>query len=201
MLRYRHDIPYSDSGVEPPSSLVKVIDTPVGKAIETVWEIERSRKLEAVFFPDETGVWKIDWANMVRYSDHDWSLFLAGSGNDEGEFRLLARRRSEDHSGKGRVGSVVLIAPQPGLLGETGVHSPEVKVDPGSRIGRVLAKAFANRDADEGPYGSEAFRHDPRGMIRLRVRVMREGDAERSFVIREILACHWYDFDDLGLED
>jgi len=138
---------------------------------------------------------------MVRYSSQDWSLFLAGNGNDEGEFRLLARRRSEDHSGKGRVGSVVLISPRSGVLGEVGLSSPEVKLDPDSRIGRLLSRAFAKRDAEEGIYGSSAFRYDPKGMIRVRVRVLREGDAERTFAIREILACHWYGFDDLGLED
>ena len=200
MSSWQQDVAYSDSEKDPQNSIINVIQTPIGKGIETVWEADGSRNIEAVFFPDKKGEWKIDWANMVRYSDQEWPLFLAGSGSDESEFRLLARRRSEDPSGKGRVGSVVLIAPRPGL-GEVGVPSPEVKVDPDSRIGRALSTAFAKRDAGEGVYGSKASGYDPNGMIRLRVKVLREGDSERTFVIREILACHWYDFDGLGLDE
>lgn len=183
----------------PENSIFEAIDTPIGKAIESVWDVEGTRKFEAVFFKNEQEVWKIDWANMMRYSERSWPLFLAGDGGNEGEFRLLARRRSDDESGEGRISSVVLIGPQVGYPGEIGASSPEIEVDPDSRIGRVLAAAFAIRDAGEGIYGSKAVRYDPNGMIRLRVRVTREGLAERKFVIREIIACHWYDFDDLGL--
>ncbi|MGB6220655.1 hypothetical protein [Haloferula sp.] len=189
---------YPSSETEPSESILQVIETPRGKAIESVWEFDGGKKVEAVFFEDEQGEWKIDWENMVRYSDQDWAVFLAGGGSDEGEFRLLARRRAVEDSGK--IASIVLIGPQVGAPGELGASSPEVPVDPDSRLGRVLAAAFAKRDAEEGIYGSQAFTMDPKGMIRLRVRMLREEDGERGFVIREILACHWYDFDDLGLE-
>ncbi|MFC7338598.1 hypothetical protein ACFQY0_15490 [Haloferula chungangensis] len=182
-------------------SILDVIETPNGKGIETVWELSGNRQVEAVFFEDDKGEWKIDWANMVRFSDHDWALFLLGTEQAEGEFRLLARRRSEDHSGEGKVASVVLVGPRPGTPGELGASSPEVEVDPDSRTARVLSKAFAKLDAGEGIYGSEARSKDPNGMIRLRVRVVREPGEERSFAIREILACHWYDLDDLGLSE
>lgn len=180
---------------------VKVIETPRGKAIETIWELEGTRRLEAVFFKDDGGEWKIDWANLVRYSEREWPLFLVGDGVEEAEFRLLARRRAEDPTGQGKVSSIVLVGPRPGYPGELGASSPEVTVDPDSRIGRLLAAAFAKRDADEGVYGSDAAVHDPNGMIRLRAKVIREGEVEgrKVFAIREIMACHWYDFDDLGL--
>jgi hypothetical protein len=181
-------------------SIANVIETPKGKAIETVWAGNGNRQVEAVFFEDDEGEWKIDWANMARYSELDWSLFLLGSDEEEGEFRLLARRRSEVSPGEGKIASVVLIGPRAGSPGELGASSPEVVVDPNSRIGRVLSEAFAKRDAGEGIYSSQASQLDPKGMIRLRAKVVREGGAERSFAIREILACHWYDFDDLGLE-
>lgn len=201
MSGWQQDITFSSSGEDPSYSIIDVIETPQGKAIETVWEVTGNRRVEAVFFEDDKGEWKIDWANMVRYSELDWALFLLGTDDEEGEFRLLARRRSEVSSGEGTIASVVLIGPRAGLPGELGASSPEVVVDPNSRIGRVLSEAFAKRDAGEGIYGSQASQLDPKGMIRLRVTVMREGGTERSFVIREILACHWYDFDDLGLED
>jgi hypothetical protein len=188
-------------GDNPSWVISDVIDTPKGKAIETVMEFSGGRKVEATFFADENGEWKIDWANMVRYSDQEWPLFLVGSGEEEGEFRLLARRRSEDRSGMGKVTSVVLIGPRAGSPRDLGAPSPEVAVDSESRIGRILSEAFAKRDAGEGIYGSQSSSLDPNGMIRLRVKVMREEGSERSFVIREILACHWYDFDDLGLTE
>ena len=200
MSAWQQDITFSASEENPDYSIANVIETPKGKAIETVWALTGNRQVEAVFFEDGEGEWKIDWANMVRYSELDWSLFLLGTDEEEGEFRLLARPRSEVSSGEGTIASVVLIGPRTGLAGELGASSPEVVVDPNSRIGRVLSEAFAKRDAGEGIYGSQASRLDPKGMIRLRARVMREAGSERSFVIREILACHWYDFDDLGLE-
>lgn len=204
MSRWQQDITFSVDGGDPEHSIFEVIETPKGKAIESVWALSGNRQAEAVFFEEDKGEWKIDWANLVRYSDQDWSLFLLGTEEEEGEFRLLARRRSEDSSGEGKVASVVLISPRVGSPGELGASSPEVVVDPESRIGRVLSEAFARRDAGEGVYGSMASKMDPKGMIRLRVRVLREEakkGEERSFVIRDILACHWYDFDDLGLNE
>lgn len=198
MAGRQRKLSYRSSEAEPTESVLQVIETPRGKAIESVWEFDGGKKVEAVFFQDEQGEWKIDWENMVRYSDQDWAVFLAGGGSEEGEFRLLARRRSIEDSGK--IASIVLIGPQVGAPGELGASSPEVAVDPDSRIGRVLAAAFAKRDAEEGIYGSQAFTMDPKGMIRLRVEMIREEDSDRQFVIREILACHWYHFDELGLE-
>jgi hypothetical protein len=199
----KQDSAYSAPESEPEKEILNVIETPKGKAIETVWGIEGGRKIEAVFFTDESGEWKIDWSNLVRYSGQEWPLYLLGSGADEGEFRLLARRRSDDLTGKGKVSSVVLVGPRHGFPGELGASSPEVAVDPDTRIGRILSAAFAKLDAREGIYGSQAYELDPSGMIRLRVRLAREeGDEGRqTFVIQEILACHWYDFDDLGLDE
>jgi hypothetical protein len=180
--------------------LSNVIDTPIGKGIETVWQMGPVRKVEAAFFEDEAEEWRLDWANMVRYSERNWPLFLAGEGANEAEFRLLARRRSQGGNEDGRISSVVLLGPRMDNPAEIGAASPEVLVDPDSRVGRILAAAFAMRDAGEGVYGSRAFELDPRGMIRVRVRLLREGESEKVFAIREVVACHWYDFDDLGLD-
>ncbi|MEM1082754.1 MAG: hypothetical protein AAGI48_01420 [Verrucomicrobiota bacterium] len=184
---------------EPERLIAGVIETPRGKGIETVWKIGTSRKVEALFLRDGEGEWKMDWANMVRYSEKNWPLYLGGEGEDLAEFRLLARRRSGDLSGN--VSSVVLLGPRMDHPGEVGASSPEVVVEPDSRVGRALTAAFRKREAGEGVYGSEAFTLDPRGMIRVRLRLLREGESEKSFLIREVVACHWYDFDDLGLED
>ena len=203
MAGNQREIKFTSDDLELESWSFGVIGTPKGKALETVWKIDENRTLEAVFFREDDD-WKIDWANMVRYSDGDWSLFLVDEGEEEKVFRLLARRRSGDPEGTGKVASVVLIGPKADSPGEYGASSPEVPVDPDSRIGRVLSAAFAKRDAKEGIYGSNASNQDPNGMIRLQVKVVRkagEEEGEKSFVIRDIIACHWYDIDDLGLAE
>ncbi|MGL4401049.1 MAG: hypothetical protein ACRCXD_14360, partial [Luteolibacter sp.] len=69
-----------------------VLDLPTGRAIETQWKTGDKNQIETVFVQQD-GEWRLDWDHYVRFSTYPWSLFLAGSGDDVGEFRLLARQR------------------------------------------------------------------------------------------------------------
>lgn len=201
MTRLRQEGGLQVSEGSPKTVIFRAIDTPQGKAIESVWEIDRGKKVEAVFRKDESGKWKIDWEDLVRYSDLSWPLYLAGVGGAEGEFRLLARKRANESGGDGDGSEIVLVEPRLGYPGRSGAQSPEVIVNRNSRFGRILNAAFERKEKGTGAYGSTVVEFDPPKMIRLRVKLRREGEVERVFTIQDIVATHWLSDDDLGIEE
>lgn len=177
-----------------------LLHLPGGKAVETLWSIKDSRRIEAVF-REEGDSWKLDWNQFARYSDQPWALFLAGSGDSESEFRLLARERLAKERLTEQDISVVLYAPRFGDPGETGYQSPEFNILRKSADGRLLDTAFRLKREGKSPYQSTIAEHDPDEMIRVRVRVLRsDSNGERKFTIKRIIACHWYENDDPGVE-
>lgn len=168
----------------------QVIHTPAGRAIETMWKQDDGKQAEAVFFEEE-GEWKIDWHALTRAGSEPWALFLSGRGKGEGEFRLLARERIGANGRDPEFIGLVLYAPRPGHPGEAVSPSPEIRVTRASEMGRAIEEAFASRATDLGPFGSGVVKYDPDDMIRLHVRVTREGEEERVFRISQLLATHW----------
>lgn len=197
MLRFGSSGPIVREGGDLKYSYVGLIKTPQGPAIESLWVLDDETQIEAVLFQSDNAEWRIDWSNMVRYSDESWPLFVAGVGPEEGEFRLLARQRNKEKSGK--VG-IILSSPVVGYPDQTGASASEIEIDKNSRIGQILERAFTQRET-QGSYGSQLVHLDPRGMIRLRVVVRRLDKVDREFAIVEIKACHWLDVDDLGLPE
>jgi hypothetical protein len=176
-----------------------VLNLPGGKAIETCWNSTDGKKIDAVF-REENGEWRLDWDHFARYGDYPWSLFLAGSGPDEGEFRLLARERLADARKKADTISIVLYAPRFARPGETGFQSSEFLVPRNTRDGQLLDAAFKLARGGGQVFDSQLPNTNPEGMIRVRVKVRRlEVDRERKFEISAVLACHWYAVDDPGV--
>ncbi len=169
---------------------IGVIHTPAGRGIETLWKREEGGLIEAVFFQEE-GEWKIDWDAFARAGSEPWPLFLAGRGAGEGEFRLLARERIGAAGRSEEFIGLVLYSTRAGHPGEAIAPSPEIRVERYSPMGRQIAEAFAARATGAGPFGSKVVGEDPDEMIRLRVRVSREGEEQRVFRITELFACHW----------
>ncbi len=169
------------------------------RLMETRWKIADGRSFDAVFF-DENGGWRLDWEEFVRYSEHPWLLFLSGSGDGEGEFRLFARERlAEQRNDVGEL-RIALHAPRFGYPGEAGDASTEFLVDQASEAGRLLKGALEARRGGHRVYGSNLENQDPEGMIRVRVKVRRaKGSLGRTFTIEEVKACHWLSIDDTGL--
>ena len=169
----------------------QVIHTPAGRAIETMWKDEKSgRQVEAVFFEEE-GEWKIDWHAFTRAGSEPWTLFVSGRGKGEGEFRVLARERTGAHGRDPEFIGLVLYTPKPGHPGEAIAPSTEIRVLRNSEMGRAIEEAFAARAKDLGAFGSGVVAFDPDEMIRLHVRVTREGEEERIFKITDLIATHW----------
>jgi hypothetical protein len=177
-----------------------VLHLPGRRAIESQWRAADDRLLDAVFV-EENGEWRLDWDHYARFSDYPWVLFLAGSGPDHGEFRLLVRERLADERKNEDAISVVFYAPRFGYAGETGIPSPEFLVKRDTRNGRLLDAAFKLERAGGRVFGVNLPNINPEGLIRVRVKVRRvEHDAERRFELEEVLACHWYAVDEPGVE-
>lgn len=177
-----------------------VLHFPSGNAIETQWSSKDGRTYDAVF-REENGEWRLDWEHFARFSDYPWSLFLAGSGPEEGEFRLLARERlAEDRKNESTI-SVVLYAPRFGQPRDTGFQSPEFLISRSGKDGQLLDAAFKIARSGKRVFDSKLPDTNPDGMIRVRVKVKRsEADMERRFEISSISACHWYSLNDSGVE-
>jgi hypothetical protein len=177
-----------------------LLNLPGGKAVESCWQSLDGRKIEAVF-REENGEWRLDWDHFARYSDYPWALFLAGSGESEGEFRLLVRERLAEERKAADALSLVFYAPRFGQPGEAGFQSPEFLVSRNNRDGKLLDAAFKLARSGGRVFGSQLPNLNPEGMIRVRVKVRRfEVDMERKFEIVKVLACHWYSVDEPGVE-
>jgi len=179
---------------------MSVIYLPEGEAIEGQWKSKDGKIVDAVF-RKESGEWRIDWHHLVRYSDYSWPLYLAGSGDDEGEFRLLVRQRLVDQARETKPLSLVFYAPRFGDPKEAGAQSPEFTVPRDSRDGLLLAEAFRQADEKKRIFGSLLPEVNPDGMVRVRVKVRRINDElERRFELVEVVACHWLELDDPGID-
>jgi hypothetical protein len=176
-----------------------VLDLPGGRALETLWKTSEGRELDAVFVK-ERDEWRLDWDHFVRYSDFPWALFLAGSGDPSGEFRLLARERLAEERKTSETISVVLYAPRFGSVSETGFQSPEFLIKRDSENGRLLEAAFKLEREGKRVFGVKIPEVNPEGLIRIRAKIRRgEQGLERRFELEKIIACHWYHVDEPGV--
>ncbi len=170
------------------------------RAIESRWESSEGLSFDAVFF-EVRGEWRLDWEDYVRFCEEPLALFLAGTGPQTAEFRVLARQRQGDERTGGGKLQIVLHAPRFGHPGDYGASSPEILVDPGSEAGRIIRAAFAERKAGKRIFGSTLKNLDPDGMIRLRVKLHRsETPHGREIRIEKVLACHWLAVEDPGVK-
>jgi hypothetical protein len=173
---------------------------PGGDAYEAVWTSDDGKTLDTVF-RKENDEWRLDWEHFIRFSDYPWSLFLAGSGPEEGEFRLLARERLAAERKDEPEISLVLHAPRLGHPAEPGPRSPEFRVSRDTLDGQLLGAAFEMARQGKQVFDSTLPDLNPDRMIRVRVKVKRyEDDGVRKFQITRVIACHWYSVDDPGVE-
>jgi hypothetical protein len=173
---------------------------PSGRAMETRWKTADGRQIDTVFVKQDNE-WRLDWDHYVRFSTYPWALFLAGSGEDEGEFRLLARQRLAEERKDADSISIVLYAPRFGFANETGFQSPEFLVKRDSDNGRLLEAAFKLEKDGKRAFGLKLPNDNPEDLIRVRVKVRRvKDDMGSRFEMVDVLACHWYTTDDPGVE-
>ncbi len=188
-----------------PASIVSkgsgVLELPGGRAIEARWRAGDGREVDAVFLR-ERNQWRLDWEHFVRYSDYPWALFLAGSGEPQGEFRLLARQRLAEKSSVETGLSLVFYAPRFGYPAQPAAQSPEFTMAEDSADARLLEAAFLREKEGRRPFGADLPSVDPEGMIRVRVKIRRtEEGGTRRFEIEEVVACHWLAVEASGIPD
>jgi hypothetical protein len=170
--------------------LQNVMHTPAGPAIETLWQRENGDVLEAVFF-EEKSDWKLDWDAFTRAGTESWGLFLAGTGDGEGTFRVLARERIGAGGRNDESIGLVLYEPRPGHPDEATLPSPEIRVTRATALGRAIQEAFDAKAKKLSAFHGKSDARDPAEMVRLNVRIRRSGTSERVFQIEELLAAHW----------
>jgi hypothetical protein len=176
-----------------------LVRLPGGDAFEARWEAKDGRIFDAVF-RQENGEWRLDWDHFARFSDYPWALFIAGSGPEEGEFRLLARERLAGERRNEPEISIVLYAPRFGAPAEAGFQSPEFLVSRDTVNGQLLDAAFELARSGRKVFDADMGDINPDGMIRVRVKVRRyEVEMERKFEITSVTACHWYSVDEPGV--
>jgi len=199
MQRYYGENPAPNLSTVPVQRLGEVLKTPDGLAIETLWATAEGQ-YEVVFF-NQKGEWRMDWKNHVRHSEMEWPLYLAGVGEDTGEFRLFVRERRGQARADGMI-SVVFYLPRYGRTEEFGPQSPEFLVALESETGRRLTAVLARAKQGKGAYESKLAELDPAGMARVRVRIRRqEVGGKRSFQLEELVAGHWLDLADPGIDE
>jgi hypothetical protein len=183
-------------------SLVRnaVLHLPSGPAIETQWKSKTGGDFDVVFMK-ENGEWRLDWNHYVRYSDYPLPLFAVGSGEEEGEFRLLARERlASERQGLDTL-SIVLCNPRLGYAKDSGFQSPPILVPRDSKNGKLLMAAFKLEKEKKRVFGVNLPTLNPEEMIRVRVKVRRtQTDLGYQFEILDVLACHWYSEDAPGID-
>lgn len=168
--------------------------------ILTLWETKSGGMFDVAFRLDG-GSWVIDWEYFVRYSDMDWSLFLAGSGEDHvGVFRLLARERILGEGDPENGIGVVLHAPVRRYLEEPGYQAPMLGLPDEDVSAKRLEAAFTMAKRHNPPFGAGFLDINPRDMIRVRVKVERiSSDGGWKYRILEVLGNHWYSTDETGI--
>lgn len=177
-----------------------VVHFPDKRGIQLLWRSQEGRVYDATFL-EQNGEWRLDWEQFVRFSETPWALFLAGSGPDTGEFRLLARERLSEERKNETTISLVLYAPRFGHPNETGYQSPEFLVPRDSHDGRILEAAFELGKSGGLPFDVKLPSINPEGIIRVRAKVRRvQEGVERHFELQEIVVAHWYATDAPGLK-
>jgi hypothetical protein len=176
------------------------LDLPNGQALETLWSGDHKTQYNAVFVKQD-GEWRLDWNHFIRYSDYPWELFLAGSGELTGEFRLLARERLGGIRGTNEPMNIVFYAPRFGTLLGAGKQSPEFVIERTSEMAPLLSTAFQIEREGRRPFGLRQLRTNSEQLIPVQVRVRRTiVDGQRHFELEKVIACHWYSEKALGME-
>ena len=173
-----------------------VIDTPSGPAMEIVWIDKRQRALETLMLWDGDE-WRIDWEQMVRYSDSPWNLFQSGIGPDEGVFRVYARRQVSEDKKNIRL---VLYGPWPKAIRPdstilTKLALPTITIAADSDEGKELEKIFTDH-ANTPAHKQSAFNFtDPEGFVRLTARLKYttvEGKEAKNYELLNIISHNWH---------
>ena len=195
---------YREHAFKIPASPIKVVGAnvlevstePINLAIELLW-VDSSRELfGTVFYFDGQG-WKLDWEAFAPYSEMSWSRFMSQIGAQEGEFRVLVRkRRSTDESQR-----FVLSFYRAPMFGESKreflkSESPEVEVKTDTELGQRFLKLWNDHLEEIEPLDSILPKLDPEGFMRVTVKLawedMEGREDAKKLVLKELNGPGWF---------
>ncbi len=165
--------------------------------VELILEDQNGQRFETVMWKDDSK-WLLDWEQYVRYTQGDWSQFLANKRIGTAvEFRLYVRRR---YIGGGREREKLqLIFYRPKMqAGERAQESPRLDVPKESPFFARLEAAFdAEMNKQDEVRKSATGRLDKAGLLRVKVTLdWRQGaEDERVMVLKDLAAMHWFELE------
>jgi hypothetical protein len=175
--------------------ILELQEDPLVLAVETLWQDYEGKRSEAVHVWDGRG-WRLDWECYAPYSSVPWTLFRSGVGKQEGDFRLLVRRRQAGDASK----KLTLLFYAPAYAGEKSseairaTESPEIVVNRGSEIGDRMFEILSDLEEGKRPMESILGIDDLSGMARVFVNLAWEEDetGESQMVLKKINGVSWY---------
>lgn len=177
------------------ANVIEVSKDPLVLAIEQVWVDAEGRLFGTTHYFDGQG-WKLDWESYAPYSEMSWARFLADLGGQEGEFRLLVRKRKSRDESKRFVLSFyrppVFTEPEKEFLKS---ESPEVEVETDSELGKEFLRLWSEFNDGKFPLDSMLSSLDPEGFMRITVRMGLEESELRGLkrvVLKEIIGPGWF---------
>lgn len=175
--------------------ILELQEDPLVLAVETLWQDLEGKRSEAVHVWDGKE-WRLDWECYAPYSTVPWTLFRSGVGKQEGDFRLLVRRREAGDASK----NLALLFYAPSYAGDKSpeairaTESPEIVVDRKSEVGERLSQILSDVEEKKRPMESILGIDDLSGMARVFVSLAWEEDetGEPQMVLKQINGISWY---------
>ena len=175
--------------------ILELQEDPLILAVETLWQDLEGKRSEAVHVWDGKG-WKLDWECYAPYSTVPWTLFRSGVGKQEGDFRLLVRRREAGDASK----NLALLFYAPAYAGDKSseairaTESPEIVVDRKSEVGERMSQILSDVEEEKRPMESILGIDDLSRMARVFVSLAWEEDetGKPQMVLKQINGISWY---------
>lgn len=177
------------------SNVIEISKEPLVLAIESIWMDSAKHRFGAVHFYDGRG-WKLDWECFAPYSTDAWTRFRAQASENEGEFRVLVRKRRSNDESK-YISLSFYRAPALGDEGNefTKTGSPSVEVPVDSQNGIRFLELWKQFEDGKSPYDSLLPKIDPEGFMRIHVKLAWEETDRKDvnrLVLKDILGTAWY---------
>jgi hypothetical protein len=151
------------------------------------------RRFEVAFVRDE-GAWKIDWESYARYCSTPWDLFVSGTNQTTGDFRLYMREKRLSSLDAGVHIGLKFYPADYELKSRRNGESPTVLVRADSALGEQVLAVLGELE-EEIELGDSRFRAaDPEAMARVRVLLewRTNVDGEPQLHLNEIKAGSWF---------
>ena len=179
----------------PPRVLASnVLETPAGLSIEYVIGDDTNNIMEAHAIWDGS-LWKLDWEQMARYSEEDWTFFMTQRGRQEADFRCFARLVETNDPEQVAI-KVYRPWPHGAELNSEILQNyalPNIELHADDPVAKKFKKLWQDYLDGKG-YESVLDDDDPKGYMRLHATLAwnLEDPDEPLLEMKDIKAPHWF---------